>query len=254
MSHQDQGRSKGSVFHFQALKEAISWLWQDIELGDLRLRDDCTWSAKALATAALLWSWSDELTLGDRFRKARQIACKVLAIRKAPASSYQAFLKLLNKWTPRFVELLMHAFHRKTIQRFPQRLHIAGFFAFGADGSRIGLPRTRSNEAAYAAACSKRLRRKKETKWEVNTTQLWITTLWHLGTQLPWSWRLGPCDSSERNHLSQMLGELPRNSLMVIDAGFAISRKIALPWWGISVVRHFASHFARTVEHFAAAS
>ena len=112
------------------------------------------------------------------------------------------------------------------IQCFPQRLRIAGFFAFGADGSRIGLPRTRSNEAAFAAACSKRLRgrrkrkRKKQTKWEVNTTQLWITTLWHLGTQLPWRWRLGPCDSSERDHLSQMLGELPRNSLMVIDAGF----------------------------------
>jgi len=226
MSDQHHGSSLATRFHFQALKTAISWLWQDMDFHEIRLRDDCTWSAKALATAALLWAWSDELTLGDRFVKGRQIACKVLQIRRLPASSYQAFLKLLNKWTPHFVEMLTQAFRRRMQQQFPQRLRIAGLFTFCADGSRLGLPRTRSNEAAYAATCSNRLRgkkkrrKKKQPKWEVNTTQLWITTLWHLGTQLPWNWRLGPCDSSEREHLSQMLGELPDHSLMVADAGF----------------------------------
>lgn len=226
MSHQDQGRFNETWFHFQALQQAISWLWQDIEFGELRLRDDCTWSARALATAALLWSWSDELSLGDRFRKARQITCKVLRMRKPPATSYQAFLKLLNKWTPHFVELLAQGFRRQMIKCFPRRLRVAGFLVFAADGSRIDLPRTNSNEKAYAAACSrpqrgkKKRRKKKQTKREVNTSQLWITTLWHLGTQLPWSWKLGPSDSSEREHLRQMVGELPRKSLMVIDAGF----------------------------------
>ena len=161
MSHQDQGRCNETCFHFQALREAINWLWQDIDFSGLRLRSDCTWSARALVTAALFWSWSDELTLVDRFRKARQIACKSLGIRNPPASSYQAFLKLLNKWTPHFVELLTLAFRRRMKQRFPDRLRIAGFFAFGADGSRIELPRTRSNEEAYAAACSKRSRKRK---------------------------------------------------------------------------------------------
>jgi hypothetical protein len=228
MSHQDQGRCNGSVFHFQALKAAIGWLWNDVDFSDLKLRDDCTWSVPALATAALLWSWSDELTLGDRFRKARQIACKSLGIRRAPATSYQAFLKLLNKWTPRLVELLRHAFRRRMKRHFPRRLRIAGFFAFGADGSRIEAPRTSSNEAAYSTRTNhsgkkkRNLRKhsKRPNKWDVDTTQLWLTTLWHLGTQLPWSWRLGPCDSSERDHLSEMLGELPKDSLMVIDAGF----------------------------------
>lgn len=225
MSQSSHGRSFATRFHFQALKAAISWLWEDIDFDGIQLRKDCTWSVKALATAALLWVWSDELTLGDRFVKGRQITCKILGIRRLPAASYQAFLKLLNKWTPRLVELLKQAFSRRMEQRFPQRLRIAGFFTFSADGSRIGLPRTQSNEASYAAACSKRLRgkrkrRKTQPEWEVNTTQLWITTLWHLGTQLPWSWKLGRCDSSEREHLSQMLAELPKQSLMVVDAGF----------------------------------
>ena len=34
-----------------------------------------------------------------------------------------------------------------------------------------------------------------------NSPQLWLTTMWHVGTGLPWDWRIGPADSSERAHL-----------------------------------------------------
>ena len=49
---------------------------------------------------------------------------------------------------------------------------------------------------------------------------MWLTLLWHVGTGLPWAWRTGPSDSSERGHLEEMLGELPENSLITADAGF----------------------------------
>jgi len=51
-------------------------------------------------------------------------------------------------------------------------------------------------------------------------THMWLTLLWHVGTGLPWSWRSGASDSSERHHLLDMLGEMPENSLMTADAGF----------------------------------
>ena len=44
--------------------------------------------------------------------------------------------------------------------------------------------------------------------------------LWHVGSGLPWAWRTGPSDSSERAHLQEMLSELPENSLLTADAGF----------------------------------
>jgi hypothetical protein len=53
-----------------------------------------------------------------------------------------------------------------------------------------------------------------------STTQMWLTLLWHVGTGLPWSWRSGAADSSERHHLLEMLGEMPKNSLITADAGF----------------------------------
>jgi hypothetical protein len=53
-----------------------------------------------------------------------------------------------------------------------------------------------------------------------NSPQLWLTTLWHAGTGLPWDWRIGPADSSERAHLREMLGGLPAEALLAADAGF----------------------------------
>jgi len=55
---------------------------------------------------------------------------------------------------------------------------------------------------------------------KANSPQMWLTLLWHVGTGLPWAWRTGPSDSSERGHLEEMLGELPENSLITADAGF----------------------------------
>ena len=37
---------------------------------------------------------------------------------------------------------------------------------------------------------------------------------------MPWDWRLGPADSSERGHLLQMLASLPQSALIAADAGF----------------------------------
>jgi len=43
---------------------------------------------------------------------------------------------------------------------------------------------------------------------------------WHVGTGLPWNWRIGPADSSERAHWLEMLPTLPLGALMAVDAGF----------------------------------
>lgn len=46
--------------------------------------------------------------------------------------------------------------------------------------------------------------------------------MWHMGLRLPWTWRLGPSNSSERGHVMEMLQqeEFPENTLFCGDAGF----------------------------------
>ncbi len=72
---------------------------------------------------------------------------------------------------------------------------VAGRIAYGVDGSRAELPRTVSNESAYAASrpgerVRKRQRKKRGNKSrKADTPQMWLTTMWHVGTGLPWDWR-----------------------------------------------------------------
>ena len=51
---------------------------------------------------------------------------------------------------------------------------------------------------------------------------VWITLMWHVGLRLPWTWRLGPSNTSERTHVMQMIEEekFPESTLFCGDAGF----------------------------------
>jgi hypothetical protein len=46
--------------------------------------------------------------------------------------------------------------------------------------------------------------------------------MWHMGLGLPWCWKLGPSNASERHHVKEMLefGHFLSNTLFVGDAGF----------------------------------
>src|SRR3989442_14667471 len=78
--------------------------------------------------------------------------------------------------------------------------------------------------ARYRKKKSQGMRRKKNerNKPQPQEPQAWITLLWHMGLRLPWSWRLGPSNSSERGHVIEMIenGKFPTNTLFCGDAGF----------------------------------
>jgi hypothetical protein len=70
----------------------------------------------------------------------------------------------------------------------------------------------------------RRRRRQKQSSADrakkAETPQIWLTVLYVIGLGLPWDWRRGPSDSSEREHLTAMAGSLPKNALVAMDAGF----------------------------------
>ncbi len=243
MPHQDTGCVNGSAYNHQALKRALQWLLQGVSWAGVLFRIDCTWTPQLVAMTSMLWAWSDEKTLTGRFAIARKIAWRMLASRQAPAGSYQAFIKLLRKWTTALVAAVQTLFREQMRRRLAQRFTLAGFVPFGVDGSRFGLPRTASHERAFAPSKKRKKAKSKRDKKaqrkakrqqrltkeqkaararvkKAESPQLWVTVLWHLGCGLPWSWRLGPSDSSEREHMRQMIAELPPAPLLVADAGF----------------------------------
>lgn len=226
MSHQDQdGRVRYNAAY---LKVALQWLLGQ-SLAELRFREDCTWSPTHLAAAALLWAWSDESTLTERFATARKIASLVYHPQQEFAESYQCFLKLLRRWTAELLGRLTIALRRRMSEALAVVWEVHGFALFGVDGSRIELPRTQSHEAAYSPAnrprSKPRRNRRRPPSDAAHAKQaagplMWLTLLWHAGTGLPWAWRIGPTDSSEREHWREMIPELPQSALVAADAGY----------------------------------
>jgi Transposase DDE domain len=232
MPHQDSDGLTPPPRQLQDLKRALDWLTGPAPLAGVAFRGDCSWTPLALTYAALLWAWSDERALTQRFALARKAVALMAILPRPPAATYQAFLKLLRTRTAVLAAALTAALRDRMGAELAGRRSVAGFDVFGADGSRLGLPRTRSNEGRFAAASvprrgaarrrarSRAARDRRARAKKADTPQMWVTTLFHVGTGLPWGWRLGPSDSSERGHLREMVGELPAGALVTADAGF----------------------------------
>jgi hypothetical protein len=236
MSHRDQECRNPSGGYAQELSKALEWLLADIHWTSIRLRRDCGWTARGLVAAALLWAWSGEATLLERWEHALQ-AVQSLWRRAAPrTASYQAFLKLLVRWTDPLRAELVSALQQRMEREFPQQFRLAGFVVLAADGTKIELPRTRSHEAHFAPAKARRRRANRSQRGrrarsrtaqqqrarqkKADSPQLALTALLHVGLRLPWNWRRGASDASERTQLLDMLNDLPPDALLTADCGF----------------------------------
>lgn len=167
------------------------------------------WSSESLVYVGLLMILSSGATLADRFFNARECLVEIFPQRRRPGRSYQGFVKAwrrLMPWLPDMLRKHLGACHQAAAGRCDQRW---GWNAFAADGSRVEVPRTAANEEAFGRAGRKK-----------TGPQLFVTTLYHMGTGLPWDWIVGRGTESERDHLRTMLASLPAGSLLVADAGF----------------------------------
>jgi hypothetical protein len=214
MPHQDQGR--------WSVRSALEWIVVPGMFQRISFRRDSRWTPASLVQAALLWAWSEEAALVDRFFTAQQIIAQQSG-EQHESVSYQAFLKLLRRRTQVLLAALVAALQRRMERSLADCYRVAGYLAFGIDGTRIDVPRTAANEQAFAprhCRTRRRGRRRRADEKKVAAPRLALTLLWHLGSGLPWSWRRSSSEVGERAHLLEMLSELPERALLVADAGF----------------------------------
>ena len=205
------------------------------------LHGNIKWLPEQLAAQALIWSWQDTKLVTDSFEKTLEI-CAQLELKNI-AMTYTSFMNAIG----RYRELLgnrLRIRQQHLIKEVGGRYFRTNKWVLIAfDGSRATAPRSVANEKAYCAPNyghgkeakygkkkSKGLRRKrnKAHKTEPQEPQVWITMMWHMGLRLPWTWRLGPSNSSERAHVQEMLEneEFPTDTLFCGDAGF-----VGYPLW-----------------------
>ena len=203
-----KARRTRSVSYRHGLKEAIGNWFPGQFFSHWAVTPGSKWSPQRLFWLAILMVWSAEQTLQERFAASREVLRALFpkwSLGKSYTGWYEAQLKWLSPLRPALSKRLRQ--HLQGLAgRYWQR---EGWCAFAVDGSRVECPRTRANEQGLG--CAGR---------EKTGPQLFLTTLWHMGTGLPWDFRIGPGTASERRHLEAMLPDLPPRALVIADAGF----------------------------------
>jgi hypothetical protein len=247
MSHQDR---TDIVVNHLTIKQVVDWLLAPALFVGFGVRSHAKWKPRMLAVAALLWGMGNDRTLGERFERSRKIVKKIFRWQLPPGTSYQGFMKMLRRWHVRLLLAIVPEVRVRMEETLPGQWEIAGFVVYAGDGSREELARTESLEEAFSPARKVKKRQQRQGRKgrrakrqsaesmakKAASPQLWLTLLWHVGTGLPWAWRTGPSDSSERGHLQEMLQELPENALITADAGF-----VGYEFWKaiLDAQRHF---------------
>jgi hypothetical protein len=198
----------------------------------ISLHGNTRWQVPDLVLLALFWVWSDVPTLTGAFLHAQKL-CQAL-LGKTALRSYTGFADALTTWTATLMPLLWKALHARMETIAGPHWRIGAWFPLAVDGSRTTTPRTRKNEQAF---CPRKYGRGKHARSRANWKnkkrrskplahavhpQIWLTLLWHIGLQMPWAWKLGPSNASEREHFVDLVKTLdfPEKTLFCGDAGF----------------------------------
>ena len=214
----------------------LGWL---IPVGELFTKEqfhgNIKWSPEQLAQQAIIWAWQETKYVTDAFDIALEI-CADLRIENG-AKNYTSFINAIDRYRETFGLQLGAQLHALAEEVAGEFWRDSDWVLMGFDGSRATAPRTVSNEkefcapnygkgktAKYRKKKTKGMRRRRNEKNtpEPQAPQIWITMMWHMGLRLPWSWRLGPSNSSERGHVMEMLKQekFPPNTMFCGDAGF----------------------------------
>lgn len=168
------------------------------------------WCERYIAIVMVLISWSCAATLSDRFEQSRRSLAQMFAGRKRPGKTYQGLIEAVLHRGQALLEKVKRHLQAQVSQVACEHWRFKGrFVPIGADGSKVECPKTAGNELAFGCAGKNR-----------SVPQQFLTTLIHLTTGLVWDFVVGSGLSSERDHLLQMLANLPVDALIVADAGF----------------------------------
>ena len=195
--------------YLQQLGEAIREFLPSHSFNRIPVGRATHWKPRRVAWIALLMAWDEGQTLTTRWDHAGQAVTKLHPHWRL-GESYSGFTRALIRLSPALIAALVKRLQAAMKAVAGCHWRSGRWVAFAVDGSRIETPHTARNENGLG--CAGR---------DKTAPQVFLTTVWHLGTGLPWCFRVGPGTDSERSHFRRMIGELPERSMIVADAGFA---------------------------------
>lgn len=248
-SRRTRARQQANKDHLAGM---LDWFLPDDSIfSEMELHGNTKWLPRRLVCLGIIWACSGWKNVTDAFAEAAECCQSIFG--SVAVGTYQGFMGALSRWTPTLMRILWRVLRQRMEEIGGEHWRIHGWVPIAFDGSRSTAPRTTANERAFCAKDygkgktakyrkkkSKGMRRRnnQKNKPQPQEPQAWITLLWHMGLRLPWMWRLGPSNSSERAHVTEMIhaGKYPYKTLFCGDAGF-----IGYPLWS-DIMQH-GGHF-----------
>jgi len=134
--------------------------------------------------------------------------------RRRTGKTYNGLLKALERQSDVTLPLVKSELRGHVRKRLARIDPTGSWLLLAVDGSKEELPRTVDHEKSFGIADNGIY------------PQAFVTAVVEVHTGLPWDWRIGEARSSEREHLSQMIDELPADALLLADANF-----VGFPIW-----------------------
>lgn len=208
MVHRKQRTTNNESYRTQLLNAIGKFLpKRGLELisSDRRVR----WTDRLLVITAILMAWAEQSTLSSAFAFARDFVVRLYPTRRRPGRQLRGFLDSLHRAHDDLLAIVTGA-----LRGAMDRMGLLGrlrdrWMVMGVDGTRIACPRTIENEEAFGLSGKDKA-----------YPQQQLTTLFHVGSGLPWAWRRGMGTCPERTHLRQMIDALLPRTLLLADAGF----------------------------------
>jgi hypothetical protein len=155
----------------------------------------------------MTWCCGD--STAERFETAKAVTSALLPKRKRPGKTVQGFQKALAKLPLPVLRAVGAGLRRALLRLLRDQWLVNGFIPLGCDGSRVECPRSAELERRLGKAGK-----------DGSAPALWITALVHVRLGVPWAWRWGKGNASERAHLVQLVRQLPTAALVIADAGY----------------------------------
>lgn len=227
-------RKKGECpINGKALRDAVAWAVDQQIFAQVKLHGNTGWKIVDLILLTVIWVWSNDTTLTGAFTEAQRWSLDVLG--RVAVDTYQGLLKALVTWTASLLPLLWDHLHELMEQWGGEHSRIGRWVPLAVDGSRQCATLREKREGflcpqlwqgrhgqVQEEESQGQTRPSQDQAAQPIKPQIWITLLWHMGLQMPWSWKTGPSYAAERDHFRELLSErkYPKDTLFCGDAGF----------------------------------
>jgi len=165
------------------------------------------WTLTATLMFGMMMVFFTAPSVHERFAEAREVWTVLYPHRRRVGKTVAGWLQALQRIGRPVLKRMAEQLRPRIAMMLADAWTVDGWAPFAGDGSRLALPGTEALQRAFGDGNGE-------------TVNMWVTSLVHVGTGVPWAWRLGKGTASERDHLRHLLPTLPPQALVLADAGF----------------------------------